>query len=111
MGFTQYGFTVMKTYEHGGQIEAFAREVKCTIEEVIDLSSNINFVKPKMGIDFNALHIASYPTYEKLYSAIAKNYGIKKRANGALQWWKQCYFFSLFNHLNFKRVLYTLRHI
>lgn len=67
----------MKTYEHGGQIEAFAKALGCSIDEVIDLSSNINFVKPHITLDFNALNIASYPTYDKLYQVIADNYGIQ----------------------------------
>lgn len=92
----------MKTYEHGGQIEAFAQEVGCTIEEVIDLSSNINFVKPHITLDFNTLNIASYPTYDKLYQAIAQNYGIQKEQmelyNGG-----SSAIFALFRHLSLKK--------
>ncbi|WP_419771252.1 MAG: aminotransferase class I/II-fold pyridoxal phosphate-dependent enzyme [Candidatus Marinarcus sp.] len=66
----------MKEFEHGGQIELFAQELSCPIEEIIDLSSNINFIKPNIGVDFNHLNISSYPTYHKLYEAIAQNYGI-----------------------------------
>ncbi|MFA7571242.1 MAG: aminotransferase class I/II-fold pyridoxal phosphate-dependent enzyme [Sulfurimonadaceae bacterium] len=91
----------MKTYEHGGQIEAFAKELGCDIEEVIDLSSNINFVKPHITLDFNALNIASYPTYDKLYQAIADNYGINKEQielfNGG-----SSAIFTLFRHLDLK---------
>lgn len=67
----------MKSFEHGGQIKAFAQWCDCAISEVIDLSSNINFVKPKVNLDFSSLDISSYPTYDLLYETIAHNYGIK----------------------------------
>ena len=62
---------------HGGNIIAFAKEIGCEISEVIDLSSNINFVKPKIEIDFNSLNISPYPNYNKLEKAIAKLYNIE----------------------------------
>ena len=68
----------MKTFEHGGQIEKFALELGCEVDEIIDLSSNINFIKPKINIDFNTLDISSYPTYDKLYEKIALNYEVQK---------------------------------
>ncbi len=64
---------------HGGNIVAFAKEIECDVSEVIDLSSNINFVKPKIELDFNSLNISSYPNYNKLESAIAKLYDIDIR--------------------------------
>ena len=67
----------MRTFEHGGQIEKFALELGCDVSEIIDLSSNINFVKPQINIDFNTLDISSYPTYDKLYEQIALNYGVE----------------------------------
>ena len=33
----------MKTFEHGGQIELFAKELNCEVKDIIDLSSNTNF--------------------------------------------------------------------
>ena len=68
----------MKTFEHGGQIEKFALELGCEVDEILDLSSNINFIKPKINIDFNTLDISSYPTYDKLYEKIASNYEVQK---------------------------------
>ena len=65
----------MKTFEHGGQIEKFAMELGCDVSEVIDLSSNINFVKPQINIDFNSLDISSYPVYDTA-SSQATNPGI-----------------------------------
>jgi threonine-phosphate decarboxylase len=68
----------MQNYKHGGDITAFAKKIGCDISEIIDLSSNINFVKPEIEIDFNKLNISSYPNYEKLEVAISKLYNIKQ---------------------------------
>ena len=89
----------MKTFEHGGQIEKFALELGCDVSEIIDLSSNINFIKPQINIDFNTLDISSYPTYDKLYEKIASNYGVQSDEielfNGG-----SSAIFTLFKHLN-----------
>lgn len=91
----------MKTYEHGGQIELFAKELDCKIEDVIDLSSNINFIKPDVNIDFNNLDISSYPIYDKLYEKIANIYKISSSQlelfNGG-----SSAIFALFKHLDLK---------
>ena len=89
----------MKTFEHGGQIEEFAKDLGCDIQEVIDLSSNINFIKPDINIDFNNLDISSYPIYDKLYKKIADNYDVKTEQielfNGG-----SSAIFALFRHLD-----------
>ena len=36
----------MTPFQHGGNIVAFAKTCGCQPDEVIDLSSNINFVAP-----------------------------------------------------------------
>jgi len=86
-------------YSHGGQVENFASVLGCKVEEVIDLSSNINFIKPTINIDFNELDISSYPIYENLYKQIAINYQINTNQlelfNGG-----SSAIFRLFNHLN-----------
>jgi len=64
------------SFEHGGNVEEFAKDIGCRVDEVIDLSSNINFVKPKIDIDFNKLDISTYPNYNRLKESIAKNYNI-----------------------------------
>jgi threonine-phosphate decarboxylase len=91
----------MKTFEHGGQIEKFALELGCEVNEILDLSSNINFIKPKISIDFNTLDISSYPVYDKLYEKIASNYGVQSDEielfNGG-----SSAIFTLFRHLNLK---------
>ncbi len=64
--------------QHGGNIVAFAKELGCEVKEVIDLSSNINFVKPNIELDFNSLTISPYPNYDKLEKAIAQLYSIER---------------------------------
>ena len=91
----------MKIYEHGGQIESFAQDLNCEVKEIIDLSSNINFIKPEINIDFNNLDISAYPIYDKLYEKIADNYKISSNQlelfNGG-----SSAIFTLFKHLNLK---------
>ena len=65
-----------KEFSHGGDLEAFKKEYN--LESAIDLSSNINFLKPNIEIDFNSLDISSYPNYDKFYKSIAKHFGVKK---------------------------------
>jgi len=67
----------MTPYQHGGDITAFARLCGCETSEVIDLSSNINFVKPHIEVDFNTLSIAPYPDYRTLYGTIASYYDVR----------------------------------
>jgi len=74
---THLGEYSLNRYEHGGNIKAFSEKIGCKIDEVIDLSSNINFIKPKIDIDFNNLNISAYPNYDELQSAIANLYGVK----------------------------------
>jgi len=63
-------------FKHGGDVNGFAKDLKCDISEVIDLSSNINFITPDKNIDFNKINISSYPTYNELYQNIANLYKI-----------------------------------
>ena len=67
----------MKQYRHGGDMVSFANETGCNIDEVIDLSSNINTIKPEINIDFNDIDISPYPNYDDLYKAIAKLYDVE----------------------------------
>lgn len=91
----------MKTYEHGGQIVKFAEELNCSVDEIIDLSSNINFIKPNINLDFNTLNISSYPIYDSLYEKIAKNYNVSfnqiELFNGG-----SSAIFTLFRYLNLR---------
>ena len=97
----------MQKYEHGGNIEAFAKNNGYKIKDIIDLSSNINYLKPKITVDFNTLDISSYPTYERLYQKIAKHYKVKGK-NIELFNGGSSAIFSLFKHLNLKEcVIYS----
>jgi len=88
-------------YSHGGDVESFAQQLACDVNEVIDLSSNINFIKPQINVDFNELDISAYPSYKKLYETIASNYKVEVNEfelfNGG-----SSAIFSLFRHLNLK---------
>lgn len=64
----------MTTYAHGGDVNAFAVHCGCAPEEVIDLSSNINFITPI--VDFGGVTLNSYPTYERLTETLASHYGV-----------------------------------
>ncbi len=64
----------VKEFSHGGDIEGFKKRYK--VKKVLDLSSNINFLKPKIKIDLNKVDLASYPNYEKFYRQIAKHFNI-----------------------------------
>jgi len=91
----------MKMYEHGGDIKSFALKNKCEINEVIDLSSNINFLKPEINLDFNTLDISAYPSYDDLYKALGKKYEVSENQievyNGG-----SSAIFSLFRSLSLK---------
>lgn len=92
----------MQKFEHGGDIESFAKKLNCKEKEIIDLSSNINFIKPKININFNTLEISSYPKYNKLYKSIAKNYKIKD-TNIELFNGGSTAIFTLFRHLSLNK--------
>lgn len=94
-------------YKHGGDILSFSKEIDANPNEIIDLSSNINFIKPKIKIDLNKLEISNYPTYEKLYETIAKKYSVKadeiELFNGG-----SSAIFSFFKNINLKEcVIYS----
>jgi len=64
----------MTDFSHGGNVEQFALSLSCEQSEIIDLSSNINFLKPNVNLNLNNINISTYPTYTKLYNTIANNY-------------------------------------
>ncbi|WP_428026662.1 aminotransferase class I/II-fold pyridoxal phosphate-dependent enzyme [Arcobacter sp.] len=88
-------------FSHGGDILAFSKKTGSKTSEIIDLSSNINFIKPNIKTDLNKLDISNYPTYEKLYKIIAKKYSVKadeiELFNGG-----SSAIFSFFRHLDLK---------
>ena len=66
----------MKKFEHGGDIAAFAESAGCGISDVIDFSSNINFIRPHISANFADSDITSYPEYHGLYAKISERYNI-----------------------------------
>ena len=90
---------MLDDFSHGGQIEQFAKELSCSTDEIIDLSSNINFIKPTIDVDFNNIDISSYPTYDNLYLKIANKYQVQKD-NIELFNGGSSAIFALFAHLN-----------
>jgi threonine-phosphate decarboxylase len=90
---------IKSSSQHGGDIKSFSEQIGSKPSEVIDLSSNINFVKPNIMIDFNSLDISAYPTYEKLTESISQLYDINiseiELFNGATT-----AIYTLFRHLN-----------
>lgn len=64
----------MTAYGHGGDVNSFAAYCGCAPEEVIDLSSNINFITPI--VDFSGVTLNAYPSYERLTATLAEHYGV-----------------------------------
>ncbi|MDP2850020.1 MAG: aminotransferase class I/II-fold pyridoxal phosphate-dependent enzyme [Sulfuricurvum sp.] len=64
----------MTDYAHGGDVNSFAAHCGCAHEEVIDLSSNINFISP--SVDFSSVTLNAYPSYERLTETLAEHYGV-----------------------------------
>ncbi|MDP1784056.1 MAG: aminotransferase class I/II-fold pyridoxal phosphate-dependent enzyme [Sulfuricurvum sp.] len=64
----------MRVYEHGGDVNTFAVHCGFTPEEVIDLSSNINFMNP--AVDFSTVSLNSYPNHEELTRVLADYYKV-----------------------------------
>ncbi|KFN38793.1 MAG: aminotransferase class I/II [Sulfuricurvum sp. MLSB] len=64
----------MTMYGHGGDVKSFAALCGCETCDVLDLSSNINFITP--SIDFSGVVLNAYPTYEPLTEALADHYGV-----------------------------------
>lgn len=64
----------MSTYAHGGDVNSFAAHCGCEVSEVVDLSSNINFITPI--VDFSGVTLNSYPSYERLTETLAEHYGV-----------------------------------
>ncbi len=63
----------MKMFEYKKQL---AKDLNCDINELIDFSSSINFLKPNINIDFNSLDTSVSPNYEKLNKKISNNYNL-----------------------------------
>lgn len=97
----------MNEFEHGGDVKSFAKKIGCDDSQIIDLSSNINFVKPKVKLKSSKIDFASYPNYNKLKKVAAKFFKTKKQ-NIELFNGGSSAIFSLFRNLpNEKCVIYS----
>ena len=94
----------MSSYKHGGNIYEFAKLANCKVEDVIDFSSNINFIKPNINLNFNNLNTSAYPepNYIDLKEAIKKRYKIDSISQIELFNGGSSAIFSLFKFLNLK---------
>ncbi len=64
---------MMNTFSHGGDIHTFAKTHGFAPEQLLDLSSNINFIAPQVSLDFDS---RAYPNYEALFSTLATHFHI-----------------------------------
>ncbi len=97
----------MNQFSHGGDIKSYAQNLNCSVDEVCDLSSNINFLKPRISLDFNSLDISSYPSYDELYGALSKKYGVSFEMMEIFNGGSSA-IFSLFSHLKLQKcVIYS----
>ncbi len=85
----------MTPFQHGGDILSFAKKVGCKPSEVLDLSSNINFISPNVSLDFT---IDSYPNYDALYRSLANHFQVKPTQMELFNGGSSA-IFSLFAHL------------
>jgi threonine-phosphate decarboxylase len=65
-------------YKHGGDVEEFALMYGYDTKDIIDLSSNINHLKPNIKLDYNSIDISVYPKYNSLKESIASFYNVTK---------------------------------
>jgi threonine-phosphate decarboxylase len=65
----------MTTYGHGGDVNSFAAHCGCAVSEVVDLSSNINFITP--AVDFCGVTLNAYPKYDELTEVLGSHYGVR----------------------------------
>lgn len=95
----------MMEFAHGANVSEFAKSIGANEEEIIDFSSNINFVKPHVKMPENLEFLYAYNSdgYATLKEAICGRYGVNPENielyNGA-----SAAIFSLFAHLRPKSV-------
>ncbi len=67
--------------QHGGDIYTMAKTLQCRPQEIIDFSSNINFVIPSVAVALTQTRISAYgdPEYRELKKQIADTYALKKK--------------------------------
>ncbi len=86
---------------HGGDIYSFAKKSGSRVEEIIDFSSNINFVKSNVNIDLNGLNLLPYPDshYKDLRNAFNGLYSIPGNCDMEFYNGASAGIFSLFRSL------------
>lgn len=91
----------MNRYAHGANVASFASSIGASESEIVDFSSNINFVKPDIKTDFGFDILYPYESsgYAPLRSAVQRRYGVSEGCfelfNGASSG-----IFSLFSFLS-----------
>ena len=65
--------------KHGANIYKYAKKLKCSSDEIVDFSSNINLYNPKIEIKLTNKMLVNYAdnSYKDLKKIISKNYDIK----------------------------------
>ncbi len=65
--------------KHGANIYKYAKKLKCSSDEIIDFSSNINLYNPKTNLKLTNKMLVNYAdnSYTKLKKVISKKYNIK----------------------------------
>ena len=81
----------MKVSAHGGDIYSFSKKLKKKPKNIVDLSSNINSIMPKIKTKISKRSLSPYPDfrYSKLKKEISLKYKIKPKniflSNGATE--------------------------
>jgi threonine-phosphate decarboxylase len=65
----------MNRLTHGGNIYSFARKLHLRSNDIIDFSSNINFVKPNVKLNVD-ISLYPDPNYSRLKKTIAKKFNV-----------------------------------
>ncbi|MDQ7060531.1 MAG: aminotransferase class I/II-fold pyridoxal phosphate-dependent enzyme [Sulfurimonas sp.] len=91
--------------KHGANIYKYAKELKCSPDEILDFSSNINSYQPKIDITLTQQMLARYSdsSYKDLKKSISTKYNIK-RSQIALYNGATSAIYELFKSLASKRV-------
>lgn len=71
---------MLKHPAHGGDIYAAAEQLGCRADEIVDFSSNINVIVPKLAVEPTRDLIGPYgdPRYTTLRNTVAERYGLKR---------------------------------
>lgn len=85
----------MKQTKHGGDIYSFAKETGCKSDKIIDFSSNINPLKPKIKLNLSNIKLSRYADnrYSDLkeilgrkYETMSENIALYNGGSSAIFW-------------------------